>query len=209
MGLAVVGAGFGRTGTASLKVALEQIGFGPCHHMSEVRSQPGQLEHWEAAAAGETVDWDRVFAGYRSTVDWPSARFWRELAAFYHDAKVLLSVRPAERWWTSFSGTIKALLDGDDQDATPVVRRMRAMARRVIAEGSLRGAYNNDTASIAAFNDHVADVNAAIPADRLLVFDVVEGWDPLCRFLEVPVPDAPFPRTNSTREFWEKVGPRP
>lgn len=208
MTLSVIGAGFGRTGTASIKLALEQLGFGPCHHMSEVRGTPGLLEHWEAAAAGRPVDWHRVFAGFGSTVDWPSTTFWRELAAFYPDAKVLLSVRPADRWWTSFAGTIKKLLDDPAEPPNPTIRRLRAMSRQVIAERSLHGAYRERAAAINAFERHTAMVTAAIPAGRLLVFDVAEGWAPLCRFLEVPVPETAFPRTNSTEEFWEQIRPR-
>jgi len=208
MALSVVGAGYGRTGTASLKLALEQLGFGPCHHMSEVRGTPGQFEHWEAAAAGEAVDWNAVFAGFRSAVDWPSAAFWRELAAFYPDAKVLLSVRPAARWWKSFSGTIKTLLDDPPANPDPTIRRLRAMSHGIIAGRSLKGVYDDADAAIEAFDRHVAEVQAAIPADRLLVFDVAEGWEPLCRFLDVPVPDTPFPRTNSTDEFWDKIRAR-
>ena len=205
MALSVVGAGWGRTGTASLKLALEQLGFGPCHHMQEVRRTPGQLEHWEAAAAGRPMDWEAVFAGFRSAVDWPSAAFWQELAAFYPDAKVLLSVRPAERWWGSFSDTIKTLLDDPNEPEVRTIARLRAMARQVIAARSLRGAYDGPAAAVAAFDRHVAAVRDTVPDDRLLVFDVAEGWGPLCCFLGVPVPDAPFPRTNSTREFWESV----
>jgi len=205
MGLSVVGAGFGRTGTASLKLALEQLGVGPCHHMSEVRGTPGQLEHWEAAATGQPVDWNQVFAGYGSAVDWPSATFWREITAFYPDAKVVLTVRPADRWWASFAGTIKTLLDDPAESPDPTIRRLRAMAHRVIADGSLRGAYDDREAAMAAFERHIATVTAAIPPERLLVFDVAEGWAPLCRFLDVPVPETAFPRTNSTEEFWEQI----
>ena len=208
MALAVVGAGFGRTGTASLKLALEQLGFGPCHHMYEVRRTPGQIEHWEAAAAGAPMDWDAVFEGFGSAVDWPSAYFWRELAEHFPDAKVLLSVRPAERWWDSFSGTIKMLLDDREPTPDPMINRLRDMTRRIIIDGSLRGAYHDREAAIAAFERHVAEVRATIPADRLLVLDVAEGWERLCRFLGVAVPDTPFPRTNSTDEFWEKVRQR-
>lgn len=106
MALRVVGAGFGRTGTNSLKLALEQLGFGPCHHMFEVRDNPGQLAYWQAAARGETLDWDAVFADYASCVDWPSARYWREIAAHYPDARVVLSVRPEEAWIKSVHATI-------------------------------------------------------------------------------------------------------
>lgn len=205
MALSVIGAGYGRTGTASLKIALEQLGLGKCHHMHEVLQSPGQLDLWEAVAASKSVDWEAVFAGFGCAVDWPSATFWREIADFFPDAKVLLSVRPAERWWTSFADTIKQLLDDDGEAPTPEVGRVRAMARKVIIDGSLRGAYHSRDAAIARFEEHVAEVRAAIPAERLLVFDVAEGWEPLCRFLDKPVPDTPFPRTNSTEEFWASV----
>lgn len=207
MALSVVGAGWGRTGTASLKLALEQLGFGPCHHMHEVRRTPGQLELWEAAAAGRPVDWEAVFTGFRAAVDWPSAAFWREIAEIYPDAKVILSVRPAERWWTSFSGTIKALLDDPREPADPTIARLRRMSHAIIAEGSLRGAYDSAERAVAAFEAHVAAVRSEVPASRLLVLDVAEGWEPLCRFLDVPVPPVPFPRTNSTEEFWEAIRP--
>jgi len=115
MTIAVIGAGFGRTGTMSLKMALEQLGLGPCHHMEEVLANPDQLPHWQAAAAGRPVDWDRAFAGYGSAVDWPSAHYWRQLADHYPKAKVLLSVRPPERWWQSFEATILKVLETREQ----------------------------------------------------------------------------------------------
>src|SRR5271165_5153635 len=109
MSLAVIGSGFGRTGTLSLKNALETLGFGPCHHMEEVFGHPEQVTHWQAVAAGGTVSWDTVFAGYRSQVDWPGAHVWRQLAEAYPEAKVIHSIRPEEAWWKSFSATIGTL----------------------------------------------------------------------------------------------------
>jgi Sulfotransferase domain len=101
MALRVIGAGFGRTGTHSLKLALEQLGFAPCHHMYEVRAHPEQLAFWQAAARGELPDWDEVFAGFAAQVDWPGARFWRELAEHFPHAKVILSVRRPTRGSTA------------------------------------------------------------------------------------------------------------
>ena len=103
MALEVIGAGFGRTGTESMKQALEILGLGPCHHMREVMSNPAQLALWRAAARGELPDWDEAFAGYRSAVDWPSAYFWRAVCAHYPEAKVLLTGRSAESWYESMS----------------------------------------------------------------------------------------------------------
>ena len=106
MGLSVIGAGFGRTGTKSFKIALEQLGFGPCHHMDEVFENPVQLPHWQAAIKGDPVDWEFVLAGYNSCTDYPSAYFWRELSQTCPEAKVVLTMRPAESWWESYAGTI-------------------------------------------------------------------------------------------------------
>jgi hypothetical protein len=93
MTLKVIGAGFGRTGTSSLKQALEDLGFGPCHHMTEVIAHPQQVPVWEAAMNGEPVEWEDVFHAYQSAVDWPSAAFYEPLMERYPDARVILTVR--------------------------------------------------------------------------------------------------------------------
>ncbi len=205
MALSIVGAGFGRTGTNSLKLALEQLGFGPCHHMFEVRDNPGQLPYWQAAARGETPDWDAVFAGYGSCVDWPSARYWREIAAHYPDARVVLSVRPEEKWIESVHSTIyPAMIDRSDR--IPVAtRERRDMAYEIIVEQTFGGRLDDAEHAMAVFRAHTDEVRAAIAPGRLLVYDVAEGWEPLCGFLKVAVPEAPFPRTNSTAEFQRQV----
>ena len=122
MGLSVIGAGFGRTGTLSLKNALEQLGFAPCHHMAEVFANPQQLPFWQRASAGERVDWEECFAGYRASVDWPAAYFWRELAETYPDAKVVLSTRDVDAWYESFRATILALVGAMDRIGNPHIR---------------------------------------------------------------------------------------
>jgi len=127
--LSVIGAGFGRTGTMSIRMALEQLGCGRCHHMEAVFTTPSQLPYWEAAARGEKMDWDKVFDGFGCTVDWPSAHYWRELAAYYPDAAVVLRVRPFERWWRSYSGTIAKVLEMQQAIEDPYIRNVAAMAR--------------------------------------------------------------------------------
>ena len=206
MAISVIGAGFGRTGTMSIKIALEQLGFGPCHHMEELFQDPAQLPGWPAAAACQPVDWDAVLKGYGCTVDWPSAHYWRELAAFYPDAKVILSVRPAERWWQSFSGTIQQALEMRDQVADPHIGGILQMASDIIAEQTFAGALADKDAALAAFEKRIEEVRAAIPAGRLLIFDVSEGWTPFCQFLDRPEPEGAFPHSNSHAEFWQKFG---
>lgn len=202
MTLQVIGAGFGRTGTMSLKLALEQLGFGPCHHMVEVIRSPAQIDFWEAASKGEPMNWDDALGDYGSAVDWPTAHYWRELAQAYPDARMILSHRSPEGWWDSFSETILKALDGRDQMPTPDLRRNMTVAHEIIVNQTLGGKTDRESA-MAAFARRIEEVRAAIPPERLLTFDVREGWEPLTRFLGVPVPDTPFPRSNSRDEFWE------
>jgi len=205
MTLEVIGAGFGRTGTLSIKMALEQLGFGPCHHMHELLEAPAQLPHWQALAEGKSVDWNAVFEGYRSSIDWPSAHYWRELAAFYPQAKVILSVRPPEKWLASFSATIKPVLEMRSEIPVPHLSATMQMANEIIANQTFGGKLDDEASVLAAYQKRIDDVTSALPADRALVFDVAEGWEPLCNFLGVSVPDNDFPRSNSQAEFWENV----
>ncbi len=207
MALKVVGGGLGRTGTMSLKLALEQLGLGPCHHMEEVLKDPvRQVPLWNAAIQGKP-DWNAIFAGYNSAVDWPTAAFWRELAASYPQAKVILTVRGAESWYESISGTILALMSMPEQWPPPI-RPVFEMATKIVRERSFPGGLDRDQI-IQTFNAHVDAVKTAIPAERLLVYEVKEGWGPLCEFLGEPVPSTPFPKTNSKEEFWNLVNGPP
>src|SRR5476651_2667953 len=186
MSLAVIGPGFGRTGTLSLKQALEMLGFGPCHHMEEVFAHPEQVPHWHAVAARNPVVWDDVFAGYRSQVDWPGAHSWRELADAYPQAKIVLSVRPEELWWKSFSATIGTLLDAPDEvPLPPHIRTMMGVGIELIQAQTFGCPLADRDGALAAYRKRIADVRAAIAPERLLVFDVAEGWVPLCGFLDV------------------------
>jgi hypothetical protein len=206
MALSVIGAGFGRTGTLSLKAALEQLGFGPCHHMAEILAKPRQLPLWTAAARGETVDWEEVLEGYLATVDWPSACFWRELAATWPTAKVVLSTRDADAWYASFENTILRVIGAMDKIADPHIRATVEMGGRLIGDNVFHGRADDPDHAKAVFRAHHERVRAAIPAERLLVFEVGEGWQPLCAFLEVPVPEAPFPNLNDAEQFRALVG---
>lgn len=205
MALRVIGAGLGRTGTYSLKLALERLGLGPCHHMEEVlNNAPVQVPLWQAAADG-SPDWDAIYSGYESAVDWPTAGFFHELAARYPDARVILGTRDADRWAASYAETIQALLA--DPGALPdPMQPWLAMASAVVARSGI--APDTDRPALArAFEAHRAAVEQAIPAERLLVFQAADGWEPLCAFLDVPVPDEPFPRTNDRADFWDRLSP--
>lgn len=193
--LSVIGAGLGRTGTLSLKLALEQLGFGPCYHMAEVFKLPDAPAQWSAAADGRPVDWEVVFNGYRSTVDWPSARFYRDLADAYPEAKVILTERDPEAWFTSTQATIfnVALAEGRPSP-------WREMVEKVVV-GTFDGRIRDREHAIAVFNAHNAEVRRTITVERLLVYQVADGWAPLCAFLGVQPPDAPMPKVNTTETF--------
>lgn len=201
MGLDVVGAGFGRTGTLSLKQGLERLGFVKCYHMMEVMGHPEHVSLWAAAHRGEAVDWDALFEGYRASVDWPSCNLWRELADYYPEAKVILSTRDPELWYESVRQTIYpssiALVDSENE----VMRGFARWVNEIIWERVFDGRLDDRSHCIRIFRAHEAAVKAAVSPERLLVFDPSEGWEPLCEFLGAPVPDEPFPRVNTTEEF--------
>jgi len=201
MALQIVGTGFGRTGTKSLKFVLERLGFGPCHHMTEVRTNPDLLPHWLAAVRGEKPDWDQVFKDYQATVDWPSARFWREICAHYPDAKVIHSHRPVDKWLASIQRTIFPSIKEWTSRATDNDQQRGHMAWTLIGEQTFSGRVDDADHVKAVFEAHTRDVISSIPAERLLVYDVAEGWEPLCRFLQVDVPDEAFPHANTTADF--------
>jgi hypothetical protein len=196
MGLKVIGAGFGRTGTDSMREALNVLGFGPCHHMYEVIDNPEMKQRWRAFMASGQADWDSLFEGYDSCVDWPGAFFWEELAALNPGSKVILTWRPAEAWWTSVENTILKFMESGDPESVGV-----RIARRVFGPGPI-----SREVAIAAYEENVRTVLAKAPAGRLLVHRVGDGWEPLCRFLDVAVPNRPYPSRNSTSDARERIG---
>jgi len=192
MSVAVIGAGFGRTGTFSLKHALERLGVGPCHHMFEVIRDEQQVAKWRAVMAGGEADWEDLLRGYNSCVDWPSAFYWRELAEHYPQAKGVLSVRDPQRWYESMQSTIFEVVRSSTDENALGVRITRSLFPAGI---------DDRDSVIAAYERHIEEVKQRIAPDRLLVFRASDGWQPLCELLGVPIPDEPFPRSNSSDEF--------
>jgi hypothetical protein len=213
----VIGAGFGRTGTMSLKVALETLGFGPCYHMTEVFAHPEHTGFWISAWRREPADWYGVLGGYEGAVDWPACTFYEELMERYPDAKVILSVRDPERWYESVRNTIYEL--GVVLPRHPIYRIgyklvslfvLRGsgnvdLAGEIIWQGTFDCRFEDRTHAIEVFERHNAEVQRRVPENRLLVYDVKAGWEPLCEFLGVEAPDEPFPRTNDTAEMRRNI----
>lgn len=196
MPLDVIGAGLGRTGTTSLMLALERLGFARCHHMRELIMRPQTARDWERAAEGGPVDWESLLAGFRATVDWPACHFYRVFAALYPRAKVILTVRDPESWFRSTQATILS-----EEHLQEVERRpMAGIVTKIIAP-LFDGRFHDRDHMLATYERHNAEVRRTIAPERLLVYDVKEGWEPLCRFLGVPTPSEPFPRANTTDDF--------
>lgn len=215
-GLQLIGAGFGRTGTWSTFAALNRLGF-PCYHMHEVlfnKANRGHLDFWRQVAQtppGTRHDWPRVFARYAATVDNPACCVWRELCAEYPQAKVLLTLHPrgAEAWYDSTIDTIyftetlwqfKVL-----EWLTPFGRKMGLISHNLIWGRVLKGVMADKAKAVARYHAYVEEVKAAVPADRLLVFQVTDGWGPLCRFLGVPEPPEPFPNLNDREQIKQTI----
>jgi hypothetical protein len=202
--LQVIGAGFGRTGTMSLKVALETLGFAPCYHMTEMVKNPEHFRLWTAARDGAPVDWRRLYANYRATVDWPGCLYYRELMAAFGQAKVILTVRDSDRWYDSVRDTLyslKTATDGYLASADTAGRRPALQYENRIWTDLFAGRFTDRHFAISVYRQHNLRVQETVPADRLLVFQVGDGWQPLCSFLQVSVPDQPFPRLNDTQAF--------
>jgi hypothetical protein len=197
--LQVIGAGFGRTGTASMRDALVRLGFGPCDHMRENFEHPERFPLWEEALrrkdAGEPIDWRPLLTGFRATMDWPGAYFWRELTATHPEAKVILTVRDPERWYDSIQATIFSL----------PAEQLSGVAREICWTRTFDDRLTDGAHCQAVIARHNQAVQETIPPERLLVFEVKEGWGPLCAFLDVPVPeDEPFPRVNEAAMFQDE-----
>lgn len=206
----VIGAGFGRTGTMSLKVALEELGAGPCLHSLESMRSGGNREiasHWERIANGEPIDWRQAFAGFGSTVDWLGARFYPEMLRAWPQAKVILSVRDPEAWYESCHASLHATREMSSalrgqQGTAPVLRAVDS----AIWEDLFDGRFDEREHALEVFERHRLEVARIVPAERLLIYDIREGWEPLCELLQVPVPKTPFPHLNGRDAFWTRFG---
>jgi len=206
MALDVIGAGWGRTGTESLQSALEHLGFGPCLHMHAIRDDPALVARWTDFADGKGRDWDDLFAGFRSTVDFPGAAYWRELAEHFASAKIILTVRDPDQWYSSLEATVLKLFDERDTIRDPLHLEALNLSERLVAGPVFENHPPDRAYYTRRFLAHVAEVEAAIPGERLLVYSVTEGWPSLCAFLGRPVPDRPFPFRNDAgayRSGWD------
>ena len=203
MTLEVIGAGFGRTGTLSLKFALETIGFGPCYHMREVWENPDHTALWGQAVGGRPIDWHAMFASYRAAVDWPASAFWPELVAAYPQAKVILTTRDPDDWFRSMHNTIVSSLRGPMPE-DPGLRAQRLVNRDLILRFVFAGGIDDRDRAVKVYNDNIAAVREQLPAERLLEFSPGDGWAKLCNFLAVETPDEPYPNVNSSAEFKQR-----
>jgi len=213
MALKIIGAGFGRTGTHSLKLALEELGFDRCYHMDNlIMETPEDVSYWMDARDGRPVNWDKLFDGFQSAVDIPTFLFYKELMQKYPEAKVILTVRNPESWYKSFNDTII-------HQSKPNVGRMLRTSVRLPFDKKLRqrlnlfkyvggaikrffpNGFQDKEAAIKFFNEWNQGVIATVPKEKLLVYEVKEGWEPLCKFMNVPIPQKPFPHSNTTQEF--------
>ncbi len=211
----LIGAGLPRTGTLTQKLALEQLGLGPCYHWVNVIADLDQVQLWDRALDGEAV-WDEVFAGHNSTVDWPGGYFYRELIDFYPQAKVLLSVRDPQAWELSFRETIWTMSHGDSlmallararAEVDPRWHRYLKLVDRMFwgPQGTFAAGHEQPAQLIEQMVRHTEEVKRVVPAERLLVWEVTDGWEPLCEFLEVDVPDEPLPHANDRDTFLGRV----
>lgn len=213
MALQVIGVGWGRTGTLSLKHALEALGFGPCYHMSEFFRKPEHLEYWQAAADGQQVNWDELFAGYGSAVDYPTSQYWQSLRQYYPDAKFVLTMRDADDWYESVKSTLYSAepdLWGKLRILTrlPFSKRKRQLLKafkfvnHTIWENDFAGHFETKTHAIKKYQEHIDRAKTLINQEQLLLYDIESGWSPLCEFLQVTEPkEMPFPHLNKRDEF--------
>ncbi len=204
----VIGSGFGRTGTTSMKAALEQLGFGRCYHMQEVFKRPSHARTWGQWRPGTRPNLDRLFTGFGAAVDFPASLVYDQLLDRFPDAKVVHTVRDPDRWYDSTAETIYRARDvfrSAPLRYLPPVRDLYEMLDAVIWDGLFDGRFEDRNHAIDVYERWTRHVTSTVPADRLLVFDVADGWEPLCAFLDVPVPQRPFPRVNDKAVFQRRL----
>ena len=195
MALKVIGTGFGRTGTDSMRKALEILGFGPCHHMRELIKDPEHERLWRLVVAGAKPDWDLLLGHYASCVDWPTAYYWPQLVEAFPEARVILTWRTAESWWASFEKTLlPRILSFTETKETP--KNTELIGPRVFHDRP-----DDREHCIAVYEANVTAVKERVPANRLLIHELGDGWEPLCAHLGVPVPEITYPNSNSMKAF--------
>lgn len=212
MSIQVIGAGFGRTGTKSLQLALEILNFNKCYHMEALLRNPDHVKQWKNAYLEKPVDWDLIFKDYKAIVDFPGSMYYKELAIHYPEAKVILTTRDPDSWYKSALRTIFSFDPGVKLKMKmllklPFSSKARDLLNLVILNDKsiwkkfFEGKFKNKEYTISKFNTHIEEVKQTIPENRLLVFEVKQGWQPLCDFLNLPVPNISFPNTNSGEDF--------
>ena len=197
----IIGVGFGRTGTMSTWAALEHLGFKPCYHFLEVFKRPKHIQTWQAAADGEIIDWQAFFSGYKACLDYPVPAFYKQIIEAFPEAKVILNVRDPEKWYESTYETIYQGFAMPDWllNLLPPFRGMKKMGNDTTWEGLFHGKFEHREYAIRIFEEHIQEVQRVIPADKLLVFQVQDGWGPLCEFLGVAQPTKKFPHINDRK----------
>ena len=217
MTLKVIGAGMARTGTSSLKVALEELGFAPCYQMRELLSRPEQVTFWLKASLGKAIDWNELFQDYQGTVDFPSYRYYYQLLQYYPDAKVILTVRDPQAWYESALNTIYQVVEPQtgqkflktlklpDSPRTRYLERVWSLVEKELWQGDFQGKFADRQYAIEVFNQHIEEVKQNVPSKRLLVYQITEGWESLCHFLDVPVPNQTFRSLNERATFKQRV----
>ena len=204
----VFGAGFGRTGTMSLKIALEKLRVGPCYHMREVVSHPSHIKIWYDTSLGDDPDWDHLFKGFNSAVDFPVCLFYKQLAEKFPHAKFILTLRDFDKWYTSTSNTIYKvpnILPKWFEYLVYPIRLFIAMQVNLIWVGFFNNKFSDRDSAKVSYHKHIELVKKTIPPDKLLIYHVKKGWEPLCEFLNVSVPEIPFPNVNATAEMLRKL----
>ena len=217
MSIKIIGAGFPRTGTNTLRECLEKLGYVKTYHMKNLLTKPENLHYWTTLQATGTTDWEGLYEGYQATVDFPCYPWYKEHMKQYPEAKVILSTRPFEKWYASFYSTIwqtqnppeaERLAMGERIAADPrlqTVMKVMKFSKQAMNEDHFQGKFSDKEFMEKVFNDHNEEVKNYVPADKLLVFDATEGWEPLCKFLGVEVPNEPLPHTNKREDFAEMV----
>lgn len=210
----IIGAGMGRTGTKSLQEALIHLGFGNCYHMSELFLNPYGVKYWKEAYLTKKTDWNSLFIGYQAIVDLPGSMFYKELSDQYPEAKIILTERDAESWYESalktiysfepsFKSKMRLLLNAPFNGTARNIIKVGQFNRKSIFDGFFEGRFEDRTYAISKYIRHNEEVKKSVPADKLLVFKSKEGWEPICRFLDLPIPNIPYPTSNSSQSFYE------
>lgn len=217
MSIQIIGAGFPRTGTNTLRESLNMLGYVKTYHMKELLVHPEDLQYWSELRQTKTTNWDALYNGYKATVDYPCYPWYKEHMKRYPDAKVILSTRPFEKWYESFSSTIWRAQNPTEEQRAAMAERVKddprlqkvmkvmQFAKEIIIGDHFQNRFEDKEFMKEVFDKHHEEVKAFVPADKLLVYNVSEGWEPLCQFLGKPKPDTALPHTNKKEDFAEML----